>query len=140
MDKSVIECILTHSKISKKGTIKQSRSRHLQLGDKLPMIYLPDNGVGPTELCSEFKISRRIIFRLKADTEKLISIDKNRVNVIVQRHIHDKHPVIEQRATDLFNSLTNNDFWSQKQFCRKGPAQSFVTCDWSLLKHQIIDF
>ena len=55
MDELVIDSIQTQSPRLKKGTIKQYRRRHLQIGDKLRILHLLDNGVGPTKLCAEFK-------------------------------------------------------------------------------------
>ena len=101
MDESVIECVLTQSPRLQKGTIKQSRRRHLQLGDKLRILHLLYNGFGPTELCAEFEISHSTTYRPKASREKSIAMDKNRVNVTLQRYLYTKHPVIEQRVTEF---------------------------------------
>ena len=101
VDESVIECILTQSSRLKKGTIKQSRRRHYQLGDKLRILHLLENRVGPTKLCAEFEISHSTIYRLEANREKLVAMDKNRVSVTVQRYLYANHPVIEQRVTEF---------------------------------------
>ena len=83
VNESIIECVLIRSPRLKKGTIKEYRVRHLQLGDKMRVLHLLDNGVGPTELCAEFGIFHSTIYRLKANRKKLIAMDKNRVNFTV---------------------------------------------------------
>ena len=91
VDESVIECILTQS----------PRRRHLQLGNKLRLLHLLDIGFGPTELCAELEIFHSTIYRLNRNREKLVAMDKNRINVIEQRYLYAKQPVIEQYVTEF---------------------------------------